>query len=53
LEKEKKKAEEKEKLLKEERNKLKETAKMLKELGVDISIIIQKTGLTEEEVNRL
>ena len=50
LEEKDKELEEKNKQLEENKHKLKETAKMLKELGVDISIIIQKTGLTEEEV---
>jgi DNA repair exonuclease SbcCD ATPase subunit len=50
LEEKDKELEKKNKQLEENKHKLKETAKMLKELGVDISIIIQKTGLTEEEV---
>ena len=31
----------------------KETAKKLKELNVDINIIIQSTGLTKEEIEKL
>jgi len=59
-EEEKKRAEEKEKLLNEEKKraeeehkKLLETAQFLKSLNVAIELIIEKTGLTREEIEKL
>jgi len=52
-EKEKKRAEEKEKLLNEEHKKLLETAQFLKSLNVAIELIVEKTGLTREEIEKL
>jgi nucleolar protein involved in exit from mitosis len=60
LNEEKKRAEEKEKLLNEEKKraekkhkKLIETAKLLKSLNIDIELIIEKTGLNQEEIEKL
>jgi len=52
-EEEKKRAEEKEQKLLEERQKLVETAKFLKSLHIDIELIIEKTGLSKEEIEKL
>jgi hypothetical protein len=52
-EEEKKRAEEKEKLLNEEHKKLLETAQFLKSLNVAIELIVEKTGLTREEIEKL
>jgi len=53
LNEEKKRAEEKEKLLEEEHKKLLETAQFLKSLNVAIELIMEKTGLTREEIEKL
>jgi DNA repair photolyase len=52
-EEEKKRAEEKEKLLNEEHKKLLETAQFLKSLNVATELIMEKTGLTREEIEKL
>jgi hypothetical protein len=52
-EEEKKRAEEKEKLLNKEHKKLLETAQFLKSLNVAIELIMEKTGLTREEIEKL
>ncbi len=52
-EQERKEKEQAKKREEEVREKLVETAKLLKNLGVDIDVIIQKTGLTQEEIEKL
>jgi len=53
LNEEKKRAEQKQKELEQERKKLFETAKLLLSMGVSIEIIKEKTGLTQEEIEKL
>jgi len=53
LNEEKKRAEEEKKRAEEEHKKLLETAQFLKSLNVAIELIIEKTGLTREEIEKL
>jgi len=53
LKEEKKRAEEEKKRAEIEHQKLVETAKFLKSLHVSMELIMEKTGLTQEEIEKL